>query len=96
MKGSFTFLWLLLVAGVCFGLFLAKYKVQALETELAALNQVILERQEELHVLKAEWAHLSRPDRIQRLSERYLTLKPMASGRIGTQAELHNRLEKSE
>ncbi|MCE2509964.1 MAG: cell division protein FtsL [Alphaproteobacteria bacterium] len=96
MKGHFTFLWLLLVAVVCFGLFLAKYKVQSLETELAALNQVILDRQEELHVLKAEWAHLSRPERIQRLSERFLHLQPVTAKRIDTEAGLAARLERSE
>ncbi len=96
MKSSLLFLWLLVVAGVCFSLFLAKYKVQGLEAELAALNRTILERQEELHVLRAEWAHLSRPDRIQRLSERYLGLKPVPAGRIGTRAELDGRLEEGE
>lgn len=96
MKGHLTFLWLLLVAVICFGLFLAKYEVQSLEDELLALNRVILEREEELHVLKAEWALLSRPERIQRLSERHLDLQPVTARRIATRAELGARLEESE
>ncbi len=95
MKGHLTFLWLMLVAVICFGLFLAKYEVQSLEAELLALNQVILDRQEELHVLKAEWALLSRPERIQRLSERHLDLQPVTAKRIDTRAELAARLEKT-
>ena len=70
--------------------------MQSLEAELTALNRVILDRQEELHVLKAEWALLSRPERIQRLSERHLDLEPMKATRIGTRDELPARLEESE
>ncbi|MEW5704707.1 MAG: hypothetical protein AB1781_09010 [Pseudomonadota bacterium] len=88
MKRGLTFLWLPIAASVCFGLFLAKYEVQTLEAELASLNRIILARQEEIHVLQAEWAYLSRPERIQSLSERLLDLRPVAVEHIGTAQEL--------
>jgi len=92
MKGNFTFLWLLLVAVICFGLFFAKYEVQSMEAELAALNREIIDRQGELHVLRAEWALLSRPERIHRLSERYLDLETVGAERIDASGSLTARL----
>jgi len=96
VKGHLTFLWLILVAVICFGLFLTKYETQSLEAELLALNKVVLHRQEELHVLKAEWALLSRPERIQLLSERHLHLQPVTAKWIDTRSELASRLEEGE
>ena len=84
MKGPIISLWLLFSAVICFGLFLAKYEVQSLKGELADLNREILGRQGELHVLRAEWALLSRPERIQNLSARYLDLQTVNATRIGT------------
>ncbi len=96
MNGRFTALWLLLTAVICFGLFFAKHEVQSLEGELAALNQVILDRQGELHVLKAEWALLSRPERIHGLSDRYLNLETVSAGRIGAPGDFAAYLEDQE
>jgi len=93
MKGPFVSLWLLLAAVICFALFFAKYEVQSLEGELAALNQEILDRQGELHVLRAEWALLSRPERIHNLSTRYLDLQTVTAERIGTPDALAAHLE---
>ena len=93
MKGPLVSLWLLLAAVICFGLFFAKYEVQSLEGELAALNREILDRQGELHVLRAEWALLSRPERIHQLSARYLDLKTVSAERIGTPDGLATHLE---
>jgi len=93
MKGPLISLWLLLTAVICFGLFFAKYEVQSLEGELAALNREILDRQGELHVLRAEWALLSRPERIHNLSTRYLDLRTVSATRIGTPDTLAAHLE---
>ena len=39
-------------------------------------------------ILKAEWAYLSRPDRIEQLAERLLELKPLGAHQIITDADL--------
>lgn len=52
---------LLLVVGLGYALFAVKYRVQALESELARLNGAIAAEQEALRVLAAEWSYLNRP-----------------------------------
>ena len=47
MKGRATLFWIFLAAAVGFGLFHVKYKVQALEEELARLNHDIIQDQEQ-------------------------------------------------
>ena len=84
MRGRATLLWILLAAVVGFGLFQVKYKVQALEDDLARLNAAITAEQEQLHVLSAEWAYLNHPARLQELSTRYLPLRPPRVEQIGT------------
>lgn len=54
-------------------LFKIKYEVVSLENELNVLRKSIYDRKESIHILKAEWAHLTNPDRIQKLAIKYLT-----------------------
>jgi hypothetical protein len=83
MKGRITLFWIFLAALVGFGLFHVKYKVQALEEELAHLNARIVHEQEQLHVLRAEWAYLNRPERLEELNGRFLGLGPISPTQIG-------------
>jgi cell division protein FtsL len=83
MIGRGTLFWILLAATVGFSLFHVKYKVQTLEDDLNRLNAEITKEQEQLHVLRAEWAYLNQPARLQELSARHLTLEPLDAGQIG-------------
>ena len=47
------------------------------ESELLQIEASIAETRDSITVLKAEWAYLSRPDRILQLSERFLDVKPL-------------------
>jgi hypothetical protein len=60
--------------GMCVGviLFRLKYEVLALENTHHHIKKSIQETRESIHVLKAEWAHLTDPSRIQKLSVKYL------------------------
>lgn len=77
MTGRMTILWIGLAVLVGIALFQVKYEVQSLEDELRQLNADILHEQEQIHVLRAEWAHLNRPQRLEALAARYLDLVPM-------------------
>lgn len=77
-----TVAWLALVVVAGTGLFLVKHEVQDLEEQLARLDDRIAKERENIHVLRAEWAYLTRPERLARLSERHLELKPPAPGQI--------------
>ena len=68
--------WVILAVALCTGLFLVKQQVQALETRLAQLNETILEDQQAIHVLRAEWSYLNQPARLGELGRRLLHLEP--------------------
>lgn len=70
-----VFLGLIILALVAFVLYEVEYKVDSLKTELNELNKQLAEDKEAIHVLKAEWSYLNRPEKIKNMSERYLSLK---------------------
>lgn len=73
-----TTLFLLIATATVAGtLFWLKHVVTGLEDELQARQQELLQEQEAIHVLKAEWAYLNRPDRLARLAARNLNLAPV-------------------
>ena len=86
-----TWIWLALALGIGFGLFQLKYQVQKHEEQLARLNRQILESQEAIHVLQAEWSYLNQPDRIEALARKYLALQPLAGKQFGSFDELPPR-----
>ena len=52
-------------------MFMVKYEVVHQEEELYRLNEEILDAQRDIHILKAEFAHLSDPERIRELVKKY-------------------------
>ncbi len=93
MKRS-TLIWLLMAVAAGAGLFLMKYEMRALETELAAFNRDIMRNQEALHVLRAEWSYLNQPVRLERLGRRLLRLEPVRPAQTGRISDIPMRTEK--
>ncbi|MFQ5983893.1 MAG: hypothetical protein ACE5LL_00075 [Alphaproteobacteria bacterium] len=77
-------LWIGLVGTMAVALFELKYEVQRLEDELAALDRDLLKSQGTIHVLRAEWSYLNRPDRLKDLAIRHLDLEPVTGAQIAT------------
>jgi hypothetical protein len=72
MKGTALLAWMC-VAGIAgFALFNVSFKVERLEGELNRLNKAVLKEQKAVHVLRAEWSYLNRPDRIEALARKLL------------------------
>ena len=76
-------LWLVLAG--CFGvsMFLIKQEVQLREVRLDQLNRELLENQEAIQVLRAEWSYLNQPVRIEALIRRHLELRPTDISQLG-------------
>jgi len=74
-------------------LFKVKYEVIDLESELNQVNRSIVDHQEAIHILKAEWAHLNEPARLKRLANEYLGLTPMGPEHLGSFSDLPRRNE---
>jgi cell division protein FtsL len=86
-----TLIWIAILSSMTLGLFQVKYAVQELEEDLKSANREILEHQEALHVLRAEWSYLNQPTRIAQLARQHLQLAPMAPDRIALIDELPMR-----
>lgn len=77
-----TLLFVFIAAGVGLGLFQLKYEVMNLEQDHSRIRKTIRETDESIHVLKAEWAHLNDPKRLQGLCERYLAVSPIKGSQL--------------
>lgn len=69
--------WLVLIAAGTYGLYSVKYRVLALQREIAGLTRELKQEEENLHVISAEWAYLTRPDRLQALAKKNTRLMPV-------------------
>jgi hypothetical protein len=70
---------LLLIGALCsllFIVFQVSFSVQATEQEISRLQQQLRQEREAMHVLEAEWAYITRPDRLAELAARYLNMVP--------------------
>jgi hypothetical protein len=72
MKSFALIVWIGLAGMASFALFNITFKVERLESELTALNKQILKEQRAVHVLRAEWSYLNRPERIESLTRKLL------------------------
>lgn len=78
-----TWLWVAIAGAMGYGLYQLKHEVIALENDLFRLNRQIVQEQQNIHVLKAEWSYINQPARLQALAQRHLDLLPMTPRQIG-------------
>ncbi|MFM7631171.1 MAG: hypothetical protein ACKO43_05105 [Alphaproteobacteria bacterium] len=65
------------------GLYALKLNVKDMQDQIADLDSRIAQRQENLHVLKAEMAYLTRPERLSALQQLYFPdMKPVLAQQI--------------
>ena len=82
-----TLLWVALLGAASAGLYQVKYTVQELEDELAQQSRALRIEQQAIHVLRAEWAYLNRPERLAELADRHLRMRAVSVTQI---ADLDN------
>ncbi len=81
MRRSFA-IGILCVAGMAWGVFYMKNAVRTLDSELALTRETYDATVKRIHVLKAEWSYLNRPERLARLARRHLELQPVSTAQI--------------
>jgi hypothetical protein len=81
-----TLFWLVLVSATGFAMFGVKYEVQALEDELARTRRATAAEEHEIRVLDAEWAYLTRPETLEAMNRRFLSLSPISTKQLHTTA----------
>ena len=71
-----TLIGLGLAAILSLAMFYTKYQVLAIEKQLDLVYHEIFQTEEGIHMLRAEWAYLTEPKRIQELAARHLGMVP--------------------
>ncbi len=77
-----TLRWVVVLGAASAGLYQVKYTVQELEDELAQQSRALRIEQQAIHVLRAEWAYLNRPERLAELADRHLRMRPVSVTQI--------------
>jgi hypothetical protein len=68
-----------------------KYETLYYVEQVAKLKAQVEREQDVIAVLKAEWQHLNRPDRLQAAVERHLDLQPLNIKQLARLSDLPNR-----
>ncbi|WP_419905681.1 cell division protein FtsL [Kiloniella sp.] len=84
MKNLVLTLWIVVGTACAIVLFQVKHEVTDLEDQLASVEAKIKSDKQTIRILQAEWSYLNRPERLARLSSRYLDLKPLDPAQIVT------------
>lgn len=92
MLRLFNLLSILVLLGSAGYAYSIKYETSFRTEQIAKAKLEIKTEQDGIGVLRAEWAFLTRPERVQKLSERYLDLEPLSLAQIDSFAALPERL----
>jgi cell division protein FtsL len=75
-----------------FVLYSLEHETRGLERGIAKTQKAIGDEREQSKMLNAEWASLTRPDRLQKLAEEQLKLQPVTASQIVSIAELPSKV----
>lgn len=65
-----------------FFLYSLEHTTRGLERQIAKNQRIIVEEREKIKLLNAEWASLTRPDRIQKMAEEQLKFKTLTASQF--------------
>ncbi|MGF7161345.1 cell division protein FtsL [Rhodoligotrophos appendicifer] len=68
--------------GLAFWLYRLEYDARVAENQISTLKRQITGEYEAIRLLRGEWAHLTRPQRIQELAAKHLTMAPLQPPQI--------------
>lgn len=83
-------IWVVILTLAAGMLYSVKYQVQSMDEEIAMLRGQIERERSSMQVLQAEWAFLSRPERIRQLASKHLDMQPVAGSQLMDVADIPN------
>lgn len=83
-----TLFWMVFVLVAALAVYEVKYDVREIKQDVASLEAQLAEENEAIHVLEAEWAYLTRPERLMELSAKHLPLGPVVPTQIRDEQSL--------
>lgn len=88
MIGKSTIVWIAVSCAASGILYQTSYRAQEQERELARLNRAIVAEQDSIQILKAEWAYLNDPARLEKASSEHLLLQATSAAQIARLSDL--------
>lgn len=79
------------LVALAYGIYQVKYQARGLDAEIGALGKRIDDERDAIAVLRAEWSLLNRPERIDRLAQKYLKVAPAKPLQLVTLDTVTNR-----
>jgi hypothetical protein len=71
-----------------------KYQTSFRAEQILEMKQQVKAERDAIAVLRAEWSYLTRPERLQRLSDRYLDLQQLTVGQIVAAPSIPDRADR--
>jgi cell division protein FtsL len=71
-----------------FFMYSLEHSMRGLERQVVKLKSNIIDEREAIKLLNAEWSSLTRPERLQKLAEEKLKLRPMTPSQMASVADL--------
>jgi cell division protein FtsL len=72
------------LVALAYVIYQVKYEARGLDAEIASLGKEIDRERDAIAVLRAEWSLLNRPERIERLAQKFLKLAPAKPAQLVT------------
>lgn len=72
MRKSTAFIWFTVIIASAYGLYEVKWQVREMREQNLLTEAEMLKEQRALEVLSAEWAYLTRPERLEKLAKKHL------------------------
>jgi cell division protein FtsL len=79
------------LVALAYVIYQVKYEARALDEQIVSLNKDIDDERDSLAELRAEWSLLNRPERIERLAEKFLKLAPAQPRQLATIDSVQDR-----
>lgn len=76
------------LVALSFVIYEVKYDTREMDDRVAALRLDIKKERDAIAILRAEWSHLNRPKRIERLARKHLGLRPVQARQMMTMDQL--------
>lgn len=83
------------LVALSFAMYEAKYDTVEVEEKVSALRIKIQKERDAIAILRAEWSHLNRPERVERLARKHLGLVPVQARQMMTMEQLKAARQKS-
>jgi cell division protein FtsL len=79
------------LVALAYVIYQVKYEARALDEQIASLDKEIDTERDSLAILRAEWSLLNRPERIERLAQKFLKLAPVQPCQLVTLDSVSDR-----